>query len=111
MQVGNLSKISASVGTPLLDPRFYQQLVGKLIYLTISLPNLAYVVFVVGQFMHAPTDAHLHAVFRILRYLKAYSGRKLFYMNQSTFNIPKYSDADWVVSLDDQRSTSGYVFF
>lgn len=53
--------------------------VGKLIYLIITWPDLSYAVGVVGQFMNAPRDAYLHAIFRNLRYLKAHHGRGLFY--------------------------------
>ena len=48
----------------------YQKLVGKLIYLSHTRPDIAYVVSVVCRFMHAPREKHMNAVFRILRYLK-----------------------------------------
>ncbi|KAM2422408.1 hypothetical protein ACFXTH_028630 [Malus domestica] len=49
----------------------YQRLVGRLIYLSYTMPNIAYAVSVVSQFMHSPSDMHMSAVERILRYLKS----------------------------------------
>ena len=48
----------------------YQRLVGRLIYLSLTRPNIAYAVSVVSQFMHAPSEDHMAAVMRILSYLK-----------------------------------------
>ena len=59
----------------------YQRLVGKLIYLSHTRPNIAFVVGVVSQFMHVPRETHLEAVFRILGYLKS-SPRKGLYFSK-----------------------------
>ncbi|CAL8991218.1 unnamed protein product, partial [Prunus brigantina] len=64
-------------GEPLNDIRYYQRLVGKLIYLTITRPDITYAVSIVSQFMHSPTILHLNVVKRILRYLKGSVGRNL----------------------------------
>lgn len=53
---------------------YYQMMVGKLIYLNITRPNISYVVSIISQFMHSPTMAHLKIVHRILRYLKGSVG-------------------------------------
>ena len=53
----------------------YQRLVGKLIYLSHTRPDIAYVVRVVSQFMHCPSEEHMEAVIRILRYLKSSPGK------------------------------------
>lgn len=57
-------------GEPLHDKRANQQLVGKLIYVTITRPDISYAMSLVSQFMHAPRTEHLSAVHRILKYLK-----------------------------------------
>ena len=59
------------------DKRRYQRLVGKLMYLSHTRPNIAYVVSIVSQFMHNPSEDHMDAVIRILRYLKSSLGKGL----------------------------------
>ena len=67
-------------GTP-VDTAQNQKLVGKLIYLAHTRPNIAFSVSVMSQFMHFPYEEHLHLVFRILRYLKSTQGKGLFFKN------------------------------
>lgn len=57
------------------DKNCYQRLVGRLIYLSHTRPDIAYVVSVVSQFMHSPSEEHLNVVYRILRYLKNDPGK------------------------------------
>lgn len=54
----------------LIDAGRYQRLVGRLIYLSLTRPDITYAVGVISQFMHAPTQNHLEAVYRVLQYLK-----------------------------------------
>jgi len=56
-------------GELLADPTEYRSMVGALQYLTMTRPNIAYVVYVFSQYMHAPHTIHLHAVKCIFRYL------------------------------------------
>lgn len=62
-------KLSLYDGTLLDDPTSYRQIVGALLYLTLTRPDIMYAVQQVCQFMHSPRDTHLQAVKRILRYL------------------------------------------
>ncbi|KAL5804478.1 hypothetical protein ACOSQ3_031278 [Xanthoceras sorbifolium] len=89
----------------------YQRLVGKLIYLSHTRPDIAYAVSVVSQFMHAPTESHMDAVLRILRYLKGAPGRGLMFSKNEHLDIEGYTDADWAGNASDRRSTSGYFTF
>jgi hypothetical protein len=89
----------------------YQRLVGKLIYLGHTRPDIAYVVSVVSQFMHAPSEAHMDAVNRIPRYLKSAPGRGLMFSRHGHLDIEGHTDADWAGSVTDRRSTSGYFTF
>ncbi|CAL9023566.1 unnamed protein product [Prunus brigantina] len=59
----------------------YQRLVGKLIYLSYTRPDIAYAVSVVSQFMHSPSEDHMGVVMRILRYLKVTPGKGLMFCN------------------------------
>ncbi|XP_024031819.1 uncharacterized protein LOC112094619 [Morus notabilis] len=95
-----------------VDRRRYQRLVGRLMYLAHTRPNLAYALSIVSQFMHNPGEKHMNAVMRILRYLKFAPGKGiLFSKNTNKPNIEVYTDADWARAVDDRRSTSGYFTF
>lgn len=72
----------------------YQKLVGKLIYLSQTRPNIAFVVGVVSQFMHNPNEDHMNAIFRILKYLKGTLGRGLLFSKNDMLEIEAYTDAD-----------------
>ncbi|XP_048423745.1 secreted RxLR effector protein 161-like [Pyrus x bretschneideri] len=89
----------------------YQRLVGRLIYLSRTKPDIAYAVSVVSQFMHSPSEAHMGAVERILRYLKSSPGRGIMFSKNDHSRIEGYNDADWASNVTDRRSTSGYFTF
>lgn len=89
----------------------YQRLVGKLIYLSHTRPDIAYAVSIVSQFMHSPSEVHMDAVMRILRYLKGTPGRGLIFQKNGNLNVTGYTDADWAGSVEDRKSTAGYFTF
>lgn len=72
----------------------YQRIVGRLIYLSHTRPDIAFAVSV-SQFMHAPRVSHVEAVFRILRYLKLAPGQGLFFARHDHLREEAYTDADW----------------
>jgi hypothetical protein len=98
-------------GSVPVDTGRYQRLVGKLIYLSHTRPDIAFSVSVVSQFMHSPFEEHLEAVYRILRYLKANPGKGLFFRKTNERNVSIFTDADWAGSITDRRSTSGYCAY
>ena len=98
-------------GDPLFNLSYYQRLVGKLIYLTITRPDISYAVSIVSQFMHAPTNFHLSIVKRILRYLKGSVGRGIIFKNNGNTSIVGFVDADWAGNALDRKSTTGYCTF
>ncbi|XP_062075277.1 secreted RxLR effector protein 161-like [Humulus lupulus] len=94
-------------GNP-VDKERYQQLVGKLIYLSHTIPNIAFAVSLVSQYMHDPCQGHLNAVYRILRYLKQTPGKGLFFIKTTERKVEVFVDADSARSVDDRKPTSGY---
>ena len=76
------------------DKGCYQRLVGRLIYLSHTRPDIAYAVSVVSQFMHAPSEEHMEAVYRILRYLKSVPGKGLLFSKNGISNIEGYTYSD-----------------
>jgi hypothetical protein len=103
-------RLTSASGQP-VDREKYQRLVGRLIYLSHTRPDIAFAVSVVSQFMHDPKTHHMEAVNRIIRYLKGCPGRGLLYKSNGSLQVECYTDADWAGSLDDRRSTSGYCTF
>ncbi|RVX02271.1 Retrovirus-related Pol polyprotein from transposon RE1 [Vitis vinifera] len=79
----------------IVDRERYQRLVGRLIYLSHTKPNITFVVSVVSQYMHSPKESHLEAVYKILRYLKGSPGKGLFFKKGDSKKVEIYTDADW----------------
>ncbi|CAM8929329.1 unnamed protein product [Rhodiola kirilowii] len=101
-------KLSLSKAPLLSDPLEYKRLVGKLIYLTITRLDLAFTVHVLSQFMHQPTEEYLHAVHRVLRFVKAAPAQGLFYSANADLVLSAFCDADWASCPLTQKSVKGY---
>ena len=100
-----------SEGELLKNPTLYRQLVGSLIYLTVTRPDISYAVHFVSRFMSAPCSSHYAAVLRILRYLKGTIYHGLHYSSNSSLELRACSDSDWAGNPIDRRSITGYCFF
>uniref|UniRef100_A0A2N9EUD9 Reverse transcriptase Ty1/copia-type domain-containing protein n=1 Tax=Fagus sylvatica TaxID=28930 RepID=A0A2N9EUD9_FAGSY len=98
-------------GTPLSDATLYRHLVGSLVYLTVTRPDIAHAVHLVSQFLSAPHSTHYAAVLHILRYIKGTMFHGLHFSAHSTLDLCAYSDADWAGDPTDRRSTTGFCFF
>ncbi|RVX13979.1 Retrovirus-related Pol polyprotein from transposon TNT 1-94 [Vitis vinifera] len=90
-------KLEESDGSAPVDKGGYQRLVGKLINLSHTRPDIGFSVSVVSQFMNNPTEKHMTAVIKILRYLKMTPGKCLFFQRTTKKEIEIFSDADWAV--------------
>ena len=80
----------------------YQMIMGRLIYWSHTRPDIAYVVSVVSQLMHSPSEAHVDAVICILRYLKMAPGRGLVFSKNGHLNVEGYTNADLVGFITDR---------
>ena len=89
----------------------YRRLVGRLIYLTITHPNITYSVHIMSRFMHAPRKPHMEAAMRILRYLKNNLGQGLFFSSQNDLYLRDFCDSDWGGCPISRKSTTGYCVF
>ncbi|GJW06676.1 putative RNA-directed DNA polymerase [Tanacetum coccineum] len=90
----------------------YQKLVGKLIYLCMTRPDISYSVHCLSQHMHAPLQSHFNLALRLLRYLKLAPGSGIdFSKNNSGIQVVAYSDSDWAKCPMTRRSVSGYCVF
>ena len=89
----------------------YQRLVGKLIYLTHTKPDISYAVSVVSQFIHNPSNQYMSVVNRILAYLKSSPSKGILFSKHGHLEIEGYTDFDFAGSKLDRKSTSRYVSF
>lgn len=93
-----------------VDSTFYKQIVGSLMYLTATRPDIVLVVSLISRYMECPTELHLQAAKRVLRYLKGTIELGLFYKKGGNKDLIAYTDSDYAGDRDDRKSTSGYLF-
>jgi hypothetical protein len=106
---GNWRKEDATSGE-VVDATVYQQLVGSLMYLVNTRPNIFYAVNQLSQAMVKPTKLFWKAGKHVLRYLKGTSEYGLWYRQTDEVKLHGFTDADWVGSPTDRKSTSGGIF-
>ncbi|XP_019053228.1 PREDICTED: uncharacterized protein LOC109114670 [Nelumbo nucifera] len=87
--------LALAKGALMHNPNQYRRLVGRLIYLTITRPELCYCVHILAQFMHSPRQEHWEAALRVVRYMKAYSGQGIVLRSDSDLRLYAYCDSDW----------------
>jgi hypothetical protein len=91
------------------DQRLYRSMIGILLYVTTSRPDVMQAVGQVVIFQATPKETHVMEVKRIFRYLKATKDFGLWYPKGNDLSLVAYTDADWEGSIDDRRSTSGEI--
>ena len=97
-------------GEPISDATRYRQLVGSLIYLTVTRPDISHAVGMVSNFMDAPRSVHYAVVLQILRYVKGILYHGLHYSFWSSLELHAYSNADWTGDPIDRYSIIGFCF-
>ena len=88
----------------------YKQLVGSLMYLTATRPDIAYATSYISRFMESPKDSHWKVGKRILRYIAGTTTYGLWYTASPDSMLTGYTDIDYAGSIDDRKSTSRYAF-
>ncbi|XP_018627873.1 uncharacterized mitochondrial protein AtMg00810-like [Nicotiana tomentosiformis] len=91
------------------DATPYQKLIGKLLYLTITRPDISFVVQVLSQFMQQPKASHWEAALRLVRYLKGSPGQGIFLKNNPCTQLTVFCDSDWAACPNIRRSVTGYI--
>ncbi|CAL9002860.1 unnamed protein product [Prunus brigantina] len=103
-------KLMKDEGGVEVDSTVYKQMVGSLMYLTATRPDLMFIVSLISRYMERPTESHLLAAKRALRYIKGTVSFGIFYKKGGKEELVGYTDSDYAGDQDDRKSTSGYVF-
>ncbi|GJW86738.1 retrovirus-related pol polyprotein from transposon TNT 1-94 [Tanacetum coccineum] len=103
------SKLDEDKEGNVVDPSHYRGMIGTLLYLTASRPDLQFAICMCARYQARPTEKHLNAVKRIFRYLKGTVHRGLWYPKDSSFALTAFADADHAGCQDTRRSTSGSI--
>ncbi|GKU96896.1 hypothetical protein SLEP1_g10077 [Rubroshorea leprosula] len=103
-------KLVKNLGGKEINSTLYKQIVGSLMYLTATRPDIMHAVSLISRYMDCPKEVHLLAAKRILKYLQGTAEYGLFYKNGEKSELFGFTGSDFARDLDDRKSTSGYVF-
>ncbi|XP_073128997.1 secreted RxLR effector protein 161-like [Henckelia pumila] len=109
--MGASIKLDKDEGEISVDATMYRGLIGSLLYLTASRPDIVFAVCLCARFQSNPKQSYFIAGKRILRYLKRTQNVGLWYAKHNSFNLVGYSDADYAGCKLDRKSTSGSCQF
>ncbi|GKE24081.1 hypothetical protein Tco_1435593 [Tanacetum coccineum] len=101
------SKLDEDTQGKAVEPIHYHEMIGTLMYLTSSRPDLTFAVCMCVRYQAKPTEKYLHAVKRIFKYLRETVNRGLWYPKDSSIALTAYADADHAGCQDTRRSISG----
>ena len=93
------------------DPLPYRRLVGRLVYLAVTRPDLSYAVHVLSQFMQQPRPEHMEAALLVVRYLKGTPGQGIMLSSSSMLSLTGWCDSDWAACPITRCSLSGWLVF
>ncbi|CAL8174177.1 unnamed protein product [Prunus armeniaca] len=103
-------RLSKEDGSGLANEEQYRKIVGSLLYLTATRPDILYASSLLARFMHCPTNKHYGIAKRVLRYIQGTLDYGLEYVKGRNAMLIGYCDSDWSGSVNDSKSTSGYAF-
>ncbi|MCH79973.1 retrovirus-related Pol polyprotein from transposon TNT 1-94 [Trifolium medium] len=102
------TKLSSTDGVPLDDPSSFRRLIGRLLYLTNTRPDISFSVQHLSQYVANPFVSHYQAATRILRYLKAVPAKGILFSSSSSLKLHGFADSDWARCPDTRKSVTGY---
>jgi hypothetical protein len=104
-------KLTKDDDSPDVYQSSYRSMIGRLLYIKTSHPDIMHVVGMVGRYQSAPKQSHLIAIKRIFKYLKGTMNYGLWYPRNQNFKLSVYSNVDWANCVDERKRTSGGPFF
>nr|GEW12326.1 hypothetical protein [Tanacetum cinerariifolium] len=105
------SKLDEDKKGKAVDPSHYRGMIGILLYLTASRPDLQFAICMCARYQARPTEKQLHTIKRIFRYLRGTVNRGLWYLKDSLIALTAFADADHASCQDTRRSTSSSLQF
>ena len=104
------AKFSIDDGKSKVDASNYRNIIGSLLYLSVTRPDIMHAASLLSRFMHSPSKAHLCAAKRALRYIRALLIMVFYSQEGKVMIMLVFPDSDWAGSVDDSKSTSSYFF-
>nr|XP_016434459.1 PREDICTED: uncharacterized mitochondrial protein AtMg00810-like [Nicotiana tabacum] len=101
--------IESKVSDPLVEVTSYQKLIGKLLYLTVTRPDISYALQTLSPFMQTPKKSHMDATICIVRYLKHAPGMGVIMRRRPANALVGFCDSDWAACPISRISVSGYL--
>ena len=105
------AKLTSNPSGESVDVTLYRSMIGCLLYLTTSRPDIAFSVGVCSRFQSNPKVSPLNAIKRIIKYVGGTCDYELFYSKESNLSLAGFSDSDWAGNVDDRKSTTGGCFY
>jgi hypothetical protein len=109
--MGSTATLDADEDGELVDQREYRSMIGSLLYLTATRPDIQFSVCLCARFQASPRRSHRQAVKRIFMYLQSAPGLGLEFSSSSTLSLHGFSDADFAGCRVERKSTSGSCQF
>lgn len=109
--MSTLCKLSSDDTSALVDQKLYRSMIGSLLYLCASRPDIAFSVHACARFQAKPRMNHLLALKRIIKYVNGTLGHGIWYTRGSESQLYGFTDADWAGNIDTRKSTSGGCFY
>ncbi|KAL2232051.1 UNVERIFIED_CONTAM: Retrovirus-related Pol polyprotein from transposon RE1, partial [Sesamum indicum] len=104
-------KLHSAFGAPLADPERYRRLVGCLLYLCFTRPDISHSAQQLSQFIQTPCQSHWRAVLHLVHYLSSCLDLGLFFPSSNSLQLQAFCDADWGACLDSRCSLTGFAIF